>query len=694
MTIRDFLRNTALFVAAMAMSVELLSAREVITLSEDWQLFSVTEGSGDRAQNIALPNCWSLNPDTPQHLTAVNYTKTLYAPEEWRGKRVFLRFGGVHNVADLIVNGVSIGEHRGGSAAFSFEITPQIKYNEDNIVMIRVLSSSQNDILPTSVEHELYGGIYRDVELIITPQVAISPIFHGSRGVFVTTHSIENKSVKGDVKVKFIAAQPAERNVTITISDKRGNQLFHRTFAKQKINGSQLITFPFTLNGVTAWSPQTPELYDVKVELGAVSDKSFGNQMDQVCVTTGFRTITIAESGRTPKTLSINNSPVRMQGVSLYHDHPISGGVLTTRGYTRDLGIIKDMGANAIRSAIAPHDSELYSLCDQMGVMVWVDTPLAKSPYLSDVGYFPTPRFKDNNIQQLTEIIYQNYNHPSIIMWGLFSLLQTRDADVVAHLKNLKSKCAEIDTTRPTVALSNQNGDINTISDLIVWQQNLGWDNGQLTDIGVWSKQLHSRWGHMRSGVMYGEGGSIDHKMDRSEIPMCRIQQREGWFPEVRQSAQHEAYAAELSSDSLFWGMWTTAMFDYRAPRRHSGMNYNGLVTFDRNGYKDAFYLYRALWGEDQTLHIADKRARMVGDGDTLVTLRVYSSESDDDKEDDVPMAQINGAKSVKMHRVAPSQYVLDSVRVVDRTSVIVSKGSMKDSVEFIYGSPLRNRKR
>lgn len=689
MTIRENLRSLILFVAVLLATTEGFGARQVVTLADDWQIFSVTDGSGDKALSISLPHCWSINPDTPQHLTSVNYTKVLYAPEEWRGKRVFLKFGGVTNIADLFVNGVSVGEHRGGATAFSFEITPQLKYKEDNIIMIRVVSSSQNDILPTSVEHELYGGIYRDVELIITPTVAVSPVFYGSDGVFVTTTSILNKTIKGEVKVMFIAPTPADRNVTLTISDKSGRKLFDRT-TKYKINSSQLFTIPFSIDNATAWSPESPELYDVTVTVDSV-DKSHaeGFQHDQVSVKTGFRLITLKPDGKSPVTLSVNGTPTLFRGVSLYHDHPIAGGVLSERGHRRDLSIITDMGANAIRSAITPHDEILYNICDEQGMMVWVDTPLAKSPYLSDVGYFPTPRFKENSLQQLTEIVYQNYNHPSVVMWGLFSLLPSRGSDVLEHLKSLQTKAKELDPTRPTVALSNQNGAINEISDLVVWQQNLGWDVGQLTDISVWSNQLHSRWGQLRSAVMYGEGGSIDHKMDRSEIPMCRIQKRSGWYPEVRQSAQHEAYAAQLSTDSLFWGMWTTAMFDYRAPRRHSGMNFNGLVDFDRSSYKDAYYLYRALWNKDsKTLHIADKRARLVGDGDSLVTLRVYASD-----DETAPIANING-RNIEMRRVAPSQFQIDSVGVTSRTNVIVTQGALKDSVEFIYGSPLRNRKR
>ncbi len=690
MNIIRSIRNITLLSAAFAASIASSMARDIYPLNNDWRIFYSSEGSGDRSLNIALPHSWSLNPNTPINLSQVNYLRKLYAPSSWSDQRVFLKFYGAQNSAALFVNGHYVGEHRGGSTAFSFEITEYLEINEDNDIMVRVSSAPQSDILPTSVEHEIYGGITRDVEVIVTPQTAISPVFYGSDGVFVTTNNIHKNSVEGSVSIRFISPEECQRRLEVFIYDGSDKQVFKVAIPHAKISSEHPVGVPFEIKNADIWSPENPALYKVTAKISSVSTgkAEIEDQRDEISVTTGFRSISLAPDGRAFGAVRINEKPILIRGVSLYHDHPATALKPSKRAIEGDIRVVKDLGANAVRSAIVPHDSHLYSICDREGLMVWVDTPLARAPYLSDVAYYPTKRFEDNGISQMQEVVYQNYNHPSIIMWGLFTMLSTRGDNFIDYLHTLNDMAHNIDPTRPTVAVSNQNGDLNTISDLIVWQQDIGWRSGQLSDLSVWSEQLHSKWGGMRSGVMYGEGGCVDHQIDRSQLQLSRIQNREGWFPEVRQSAMHEEYAKQLTPDSLFWGTWSTALFDFKSPRTKLGENVEGFVSYDRTTNKDAYYLYRALWNTKQpTLHIADKRASLVGDGEMSTTLRVYASG------DEAPIATIMGKKHT-MTKVAPAQYILENVKIIGRTKVVVEQGGLKDEIEYIYNSPIRNVKR
>ncbi|MFI3248547.1 MAG: glycoside hydrolase family 2 TIM barrel-domain containing protein [Rikenellaceae bacterium] len=677
--------KTLLFtILSLFVALSTLSAREEYSLNSGWRIFSAVEGSGDAARSISLPYCWSQSLSTPVSLTTANYLRNIYAPQTWRMKRVFVKFSGVQSVADVFINGKHIGEHRGGGTAFVYEISQYLKYEDDNILTVRVSSAPQNDLLPTSVEHEIYGGIYRDVELIVTPRTAITPDFYGADGLFVTTQKADAGGVSGEVAVRFVSDGSVERRVELSIVDMDGVEAFNRVINKSKIDGTSPLIVPFSIKHAKLWSPTSPDLYRVKVSINSV-DKSEG-QEDMVSVVTGFRTIEIAEEDGVPGAVRVNGVPTLMRGVTLYHDHPSNGGVISELAYEQDVDMVKELGANAIRSAIVPHDRYLYSLCDKQGLMVWVDTPLSRSPFFSDVAYFPTKRFEENGMQQLREIIYQNYNHPSIVMWGIFSMLNSRGDDFMSYIKELNNEAKSIDKNRPTVALSDQNGDMNTVTDLIVWRQNIGWDKGLFSDIGLWSSKLHSDWGNFRSGVMYGEEGTMAHQIDRSNLAECRTDSRKGWFPESRQSAMHETYTQVLGSDSLFWGMWLPAMFDFKSSRSELGERVNGLVSFDRVGRKDAFYLYRALWNSERpTLHIADRRARY--EGGMTQTLRVYGSDTI------APIAYI-GADSLEMKNVAPAQYILEDIQVSGPTKVVVKQGELSDSVELIYGSPLRARER
>lgn len=689
------LRNTIAAICSLlivlSLSVESVEARESYNLNGGWRLFASVEGRGDRARNIALPYSWSIEGSAPVSLTSTNFLRTLYLPDRYNNSRIYLKFNGVNSIANLYVNGEYVGEHRGGSAAFIFDITDQAKIGETNMILLRVSSVPRNDIMPTSVEHEMYGGVFRDVELIVTPQVAINPNVYGADGVFVTTRSVAGGVVKGDVKVHFVAPSPADRRVTLTITDQSGKEVFKDIHAKSSINPKNVMTLPFEVSGASLWSIDDPALYDVKVSLGSVESAggSVLNQRDEVVVRTGFRTVAVAPDGRAKGIVRVNGVPTLMRGVSLYHDAPATVGVLSKKLHREQLEVVQDLGANSVRSAIMQHDKALYSLCDSLGVMAWVELPFTRSQYLSDAAYFATTEFEQNGVQQLREMIYQNYNHPSVVMWGIFSQISDRQSGVLDYAKKLNGESKRIDPLRPTVALSNKDGQINTITDLVAWRQNIGWDNGFLNDISLWSNQIHSpRWSHLRSAVMYGAPGSVDHQIDRSEIEKCREQRLDGWYPEVRQSEMHEAYAKHIASDSLFWGVWHTTLFDFKAPRAILGENVDGLVSFDREDKKDAYYLYRALWNSDSpTLHIADKRARMVGDGSSRITLRVYASG------DEEPVARVNGVEH-QMKKVAPAQFILEGVEVNRSTKVVVTQGKLSDSVEFIYDSPLRNQRR
>ena len=136
------------------------------------------------------------------------------------------------------------------------------------------------------------------------------------------------------------------------------------------------------------------------------------------------------------------------------------------------------MGANALRSAVMPHAQYLYDRCDEQGMLVWIDAPLHRSSFLGDVSYFATPAFEQNGLDQLQEIVAQNINHPSVVMWGIFSRLWMRGDDVTPYIRRLNETARTMDPSRPTVACSDQNGDINFITDLIVWQQDVGWRRG------------------------------------------------------------------------------------------------------------------------------------------------------------------------------------------------------------------------
>ena len=341
--------------------------------------------------------------------------------------------------------------------------------------------------------------------------------------------------------------------------------------------------------------------------------------------------------------------------------------------------MVQDLGATAVRSAVMPHGKSFYELCDQKGLVAWIDLPLHRAPFLGDMAYFSTPMFEENCQQQLREIIFQHINHPSVAMWGIFSRLQPRGDGLINLIKSLHTEAHRIDPSRLTVACSDQDGIINFISDLIVWHQEVGWSRGTTDDVALWRDQLRKDWSHLRSAISYGGEGWLGMG------PLGVQSRHKGWSSEHRQAAFHEAYCYELQADSLFWGTWIEHMFEYGSARRPYHLNGCGLVTINRREKKDAYYLYRALWNEKQpTLHLADRRLRMRSD--TLQHFTVYSSLEQ-------PLLMVED-DTVALHRYAPCQYRSDTVVVKGSAQVRVSAGTVGDGMVIQIGSLLKPAER
>lgn len=656
---------TLMLLAACAFA----QAREVFPLNEGWRFFFKSENSSDNARHVTLPHTWNTDTGGTGYFleTTANYQNNMYIPAEWATKRLFVKFYGVQSVADVFVNGYYVGGHKGGGTAFALEITDKIRFGSDNALLVVVSNNYCDDVLPTSTDMNLYGGIYREAELILTEKTAVSPLYLGSDGILVRQNSVGEDRVEGEAEIHLVTGGENSCVLTLDITAPDGSRVFSKR-QKARLDGKP-VTIPFSVDAPRLWSPANPALYRVSVSIGDAT------VTDSVAVRTGFRSIAATPAGG----FAINGIRIPIHGVTLYHDNAISGGALIAPDYDADLSQIRTLGANALRSAVMPHAQYLYDRCDELGMLVWVDAPFHRSSFLGDVAYYATPQFEQNGLQQLQEIIAQNYNHPSVVMWGIFSRLWTRGNDVTPYLGKLNAAAHALDPSRPTVACSDQDGNINFITDLIVWRQDVGWRKGTTDDVTVWRDQLQKGWSHLRSGICYGGSGFIGHKSYTAQAAP-----RANWMPEERQTHFHEQYAKNLQNDSLFWGTWINNMFDYGSVRRPYGVNGAGLVTIDRRERKDAFYLYKALWNkEEPTLHITDKR-RTLRDGERQA-FHIYSSAG--------APTLLAGADTLAVTEYATCQYRTDSVSLRGTVEIKAIAGPLRDSVTLRVGNVLKPKR-
>ena len=654
------MKRFLLVLLACVTAISTLSAREVYILNNSWRFFFKEENTSDNARFVHLPHTWNsdaLTENGQLRQTTANYRRKLFVPTQWQGKRLFLRFGGVMSVADVFVNGSLVGSHKGGRTAFSVEITDKVRFGTDNALLVEVSNSYRSDVLPTSSEQNHYGGIYRDVELIVTDKTTVSPLYYGTEGIIVVPSKVSTESVDGNISIALLGNKDAQCNVSVDIVSPDGYVAVTKSI-RAKLDG-KLLNVPFTITNPELWSLHSPSLYRVEVAVGA----------DTVSLNTGFRRLEITAEDL----LTINGKQVPVRGVNLCHDNKDVGNALVQRSYDADFKTIKEMGANAIRSVEGPHSQMLYDKCDSEGMLVWIDSPLCQSPFLSDIAYYASDEFKNNGKEQFKEIILQNIHHPSVAMWGVFSLLRGRSADLISYVKELNALAKSTDPSRPTVACSNQDGDINFITDLIVWQQSVGWDKGAVEDLDIWQSALRTNWAHLRQAVCYGEGGTKG--IYNEELVSRGASQHR--IPESWQTRFHEGYV-NLIDRNLFWGVWLNTMFDFGAVRHSGGVRNSGLVTFDHSQRKDAYYLYKTLWNRSEpTLHIVG-RAREVR-LQNKQAVKVYCSQG-------IPTVTING-DSVAVHNRSQGIFVTDSIPMSGYNNIVVSTPELQDSTTLAVGN-------
>lgn len=641
------------------------SARDIYQLNDGWEFFFKSENTSDNARIVTLPHSWNTDPLAGQNFreTTGNYLREIYIPNEWASKRIFIKFYGAQTVTDLFLNGAHIGEHKGGGTAFAFELTNWIRFGMDNSLQVVVSNTFRSDVLPVSTDQNLYGGLYRDVELIVTDETAISPLYYGSEGVLCRPSRVTKDRVEGEIEVHMLTNRNTDATLYLEIFNERGKTIYTRS---QRIMGQhKSIRIPFFFDQPQLWSPETPHLYTATVRL---SNDSYH---DEVQIRTGFRTV---ERNSDSGWIAINGEARQLKGVTLHHDHAL-GGLMDNMQLEADLQQVQELGATAIRSSMQPHEQHLYNLCDEQGILVWIDIPMHRAPFIGDMAYYTTPAFEHNAREQLREIIAQNINHPSVIMWGIFSRLVPRGEDILQCIRNLNTEAKRLDPKRLTVACSDQDGPINFITDLIAWRQDVGWQRGSTSDLQLWRDQLKANWGHLGSAVTYGGEGFLGMTARTTQ------QQRTNLPTEERQTRFHEEYSRQLEADSLFWGMWVENMFEYGSARRPYGLNANGLITLDRREKKDAYYLYRALWNKrSKTVHLANRRDRIRSLSEQSFT--VYSSEKD-------PVLMIND-DTVRLWNTSPCIYRSDTVQLRGQVQVRVSAGGVGDGVTMQIGNALR----
>ena len=586
----------------------MFAQRQDILLNNDWNFrFShqVQKGTGVR---VDLPHTWNaqdaLSGKIDYKRGIGNYEKNLFIRPEWKGKRLFIRFEGVNNIAYVFINRRHIGEHRGGYGAFIFEITGKVEYGKENSILVRVNNGEQLDIMPLVGDFNFYGGIYRDVHLLITDETCISPLDYASPGVRLIQDSVSHRYAKVRAIVDLSNGSSGNQEVELNVRLLDGQRVVKEGTKNVNLSGNEVMQqeLTFEIDQPHLWNGrQDPFLYQAEVTLFRN-----GQMVDRVTQPLGLRFYRIDPD----KGFFLNGKHLPLQGVCRHQDRSEVGNALRPQHHEEDVALMLEMGVNAVRLAHYPQATYFYDLMDKNGIIVWAEIPFVGPGGYNDKGFVDLPAFRANGKEQLKELIRQHYNHPSICVWGLFNELTELGDNPVEYIKELNVLAHQEDTTRPTTSASNQMGDLNFITDAIAWNRYDGWYGGTPADLGKWLDRMHKDHPEICIAISeYGAGASIYHQQDS----LVKTVPTSWWHPENWQTYYHIENWKTISSRPYVWGSFVWNMFDFGAAHRtegdRPGINDKGLVTFDRKVRKDAFYFYKANWNrEEPMLYLTGKR--------------------------------------------------------------------------------------
>ena len=592
----------------MLYGMSMFAQRQDILLNNDWNFrFSHQVQKGTEVR-VDLPHTWNaqdaLSGKIDYKRGIGNYEKNLFIRPEWKGKRLFIRFEGVNNIADVFINRRHIGEHRGGYGAFIFEITGKVEYGKENSILVRVNNGEQLDIMPLVGDFNFYGGIYRDVHLLITDETCISPLDYASPGVRLIQDSVSHRYAKVRATVDLSNGSSGNQKVELNVRLLDGQRVVKEGTKNVNLSGNEVMQqeLTFEIDQPHLWNGrQDPFLYQAEVTLFRN-----GQMVDRVTQPLGLRFYRIDPD----KGFFLNGKHLPLQGVCRHQDRSEVGNALRPQHHEEDVALMLEMGVNAVRLAHYPQATYFYDLMDKNGIIVWAEIPFVGPGGYNDKGFVDLPAFRANGKEQLKELIRQHYNHPSICVWGVFNELTELGDNPVEYIKELNVLAHQEDTTRPTTSASNQMGDLNFITDAIAWNRYDGWYGGTPADLGKWLDRMHKDHPEICIAISeYGAGASIYHQQDS----LVKTVPTSWWHPENWQTYYHIENWKTISSRPYVWGSFVWNMFDFGAAHRtegdRPGINDKGLVTFDRKVRKDAFYFYKANWNrEEPMLYLTGKR--------------------------------------------------------------------------------------
>ena len=540
--------------------------------------------NGEAFASVALPHTWNAldGQDGGNDYWRGIGTYQIELPNPTEGKKQYIELKGANHVATVYCNGRELGTHKGGFSTFRFNLTPAMK-PEGNVLTV-VVSNAKSDIYPQNADFTFYGGLYRDVNFVEVADAHFDLLKEGTDGVFVTPHAA------GKTRVDLFPVNAAGCTVKVVLKDAEDN-----VAAEGQADAADHTVVKLDVKEPHLWNGMAdPYCYTCEASI-----EKDGEVQDCVAVTYGYRGFHVdPENG-----FFLNGKSCPLHGVSRHQDRQDKGWAISREDHEEDIALIKEIGANTIRLAHYQHDQYFYDLCDHTGFVLWAEIPFISS-------FIPGQEAYENTISQMTELISQNYSHPSIFFWGISNeiTISGETEDLYRNLTDLHALCKKLDPTRLTtmaeVSMVPMTSEHVYITDVLSYNHYFGWYVGDVEDNGPWLDKFHALNPDRPLGV--SEYGSEAILKWHTTTPENHD------YTEEYAAYYHHEMLKTFATRPYLWSTHVWNMFDFAADARDEGgvqgRNNKGLVTYDRKTKKDAFYIYQAYWTTEPMIHVCGER--------------------------------------------------------------------------------------
>ncbi len=580
--------------------------RKVININRKWAFAKESEVPScipEKWNFVNLPHTWNAidgqDGGNDYYRGTCCYIKELDREELPEADRYYLELCGANSSADVFVNGKKLAHHDGGYSTWRVDITEEI--GPKTMIAVLVDNSPNEEVYPQMADFTFYGGLYRNVNIIAVSSSHFDLDYYGAPGIKVTP-AIKGSDAEVEIEV-FVTNAMEAQSLIYTVKDADGNIVAE---VRKDVSETKAV---IDIKDVHLWhGRKDPYLYSAEVKLVADEDV-----LDNVGTRFGCRTFEIDPE----KGFILNGESYPLRGVSRHQDRWGIGNALLPEHHEEDIELICEVGATTIRLAHYQHDQYFYDLCDKKGLVIW-----AEIPYISK----HMPGGRANTISQMKELISQNYNHASIVVWGLSNEISMAgsDDDLIDNHKVLNNLVHEMDKTRLTtiaaVSMCGIDDPYLQIPDVISYNHYFGWYGGDTSMNGPWFDNFHSKYPDIPIGMSeYGCEALNWHTSKPTQ----------GDYTEEYQAYYHEELIKQLFSRPYIWATHVWNMFDFGADARseggENGQNHKGLITFDRKYKKDAFYAYKAWLSDDPFVHICGKR--YVDRVEDVTKITIYSNQ-------------------------------------------------------------------